>query len=154
MDGTHTHVESILVAREERLANLLTICYDAVEQYSSLGLPSSSNGEICDYEDSGIAKQCDTFVLGSLIRGLRSLALLPGPIEASSMSHCSVTELAVSVVSLKCARNPSYGDGWDDHKKCMYTYILRRKVFAQNEAAEPSGILDSHRKHIEEQAKK
>lgn len=132
------------------------MCYQTADIYSSLGAPCGIFSLMRTQCAASIDKeQCDTFVLGSLIRGLKSLTLLPGPVEASSIGHYSVTELSKRLRALKCAISPPQsGYGAQSHATCAYTVELRTMVKTLNEATGPSGVLDSHLRHIREQAKK
>lgn len=124
------------------------MCYKLADRYASLGLLDT---EICCL---GLeCEECDTMVLGSLIRGLSSLALLPGPIEAPSMTHYSVAHFTERLLALECAVYPS-SRRYEDHEDCKFTRNLQAKVENRNATTKPSGMLESHRKHIEEQAKK
>ncbi len=144
-----THEDSILGAREERLAKLLDLCYNLADEYASLGLPSSPPRFLCRAQKD--REECDTYVLGSMIRGLRSLALLPSPIKVSSMNHYSVATFTGKLLAFECG---FYASDSKNHYDCKYTIHFHKKVKIRNATTKPSGLLDSHRQHIEEQAKK
>lgn len=134
MGCTNTHIGSISVACKERLDKLLASCYELVDLYSLL---SSSGQKLCTAEYDWV--QCDTFVLGSIIRRLRSLRLFPGPVEAASMKAYSVKEFAKSLCALECAVYPENTGRYSmvGHERC-YTIALRIKVDAQIKATAPS----------------
>ena len=65
-----------------------------------------------------------------------------------------VKTLAASFNELTCFPDQevrSYGRG---HYDCAFTSSLQKEVNYIADAKEPSGVLDSHREHMEEQSKK
>ena len=98
-------------------------------------------------------EECDTLVFGSLIKGFKGLGIWP-TILTSGNYHGSVSELSKGLCSLHCFVLDERTDGYTQHKYCKFTLKLRMEVTRIQNTVMPSGVHDSHREHMKEQALK
>lgn len=86
-------------------------------------------------------------VFGCPFKGLKNIGLWPRPIDSDI--HMSVRTLSQKLYSLTCYALVEK----ENHEKCKFTNGLYTEVGECLESM-PSAVLDSHRKHMEEQKKK
>lgn len=86
-------------------------------------------------------------VLGCLLKGLKNIGLWP-PIIDSDI-HMSVSTMCQKLLSLTCYALVEK----ESHERCRFTDGLFTEVRDCLKSM-PSSVLDSHRKHMEEQKKK
>ena len=148
-----SEVEAIIEARSRRISNLLEMCYKLVDQYEStdtyLCAQSQSRGE------------CDSLVYGCLIKGLRSLNLSPKRAEVSEV-EASVKVFADKLRSLTCYMFPRERGSYDQyygsykqdvyHDNCSFTLAFAKQIDNIIDRKEPSGVLEAHLAHIQEQS--
>jgi len=89
---------------------------------------------------------------GSLIRALKFAKLWPRPFEPSQLTW-GVSSLTDKVVDLECGSLRASYNSYTFHDPCNFTHLLVENVEALNKTSAPSGVLDSHRTHVEEQSK-
>ena len=83
------------------------------------------------------------------MKGLKRIGFWPGPVSLDEV-HSSVSGVIEKLLSLTC-----FELGNDDtHSNCKYTYKLAAAVVQINKGVMPSGVDESHRRHMEEQARK
>ena len=141
-----SEVEAIIEARSMRISDLLEMCYKLVDQYEStteyLCTQSQSRGE------------CDSLVYGCLIKGLRSLKLPPKRAEVSEVK-ASVKAFADSLRSLTCFVLPRASKGYiqgGSHNNCNFTLAFAKQITSIVDQKEPSGVLEAHLAHTNEQS--
>ena len=137
-------VEAIIDARSERISDLLEMCYNLVDHYE---LATTS---ICTQDQFGF--ECDSLVYGCLIKGLRSLNLFPKRTKVSEVK-ASVTAFADSLRSLTCFTLPRVPyDQYGYHDHCSFTVGFAGQIENVIGQEEPSGVLEAHLAHINEQS--
>lgn len=140
---TELYEESITHARSERLKNHLSLCNGLINMYASN--PATSR---CTVGNTADARNCDTIVLGSLIKGLKSIRLWPGPVTPAQIPFWNVNKLTDKLSRLTCVVYPGGNFGGKAHSQCRFTEILNPNIEDLNAQVEPSGVLDSHLKHM------
>ena len=144
-------VEAIIEARSVRISDLLEMCYKLVDQYES------TTTYLCTHNHS--RGECDTLVYGCLIKGLRSLNLYPKRAEISEVK-ASVLAFADKLRSLICLVCPdkyhsqkysSFHDGETSHTSCSFTLAFAEQIESIIDRKEPSGVLEAHLAHMNEQ---
>lgn len=98
-------------------------------------------------------KECDTLVFGSLVRGLTGLGIWP-TIHTSENYHGSVSELIKGLYSLHCFVLDERIKGYTPHTGCKFTRRLELEIERIKLDVIPSGVHDSHREHMKQQALK
>lgn len=129
--------------------------YKVVDRYES-----AEDTTICRLGQS--SKECDSLVYGCLIKGLRSLELLPKRLKASQV-QLSVKEFADDLRSLKCFMYPGSGKHYNSnhggyyetisHSNCAFTLAFENQIGGIIGQTDPSGVLEVHLTHIKEQKK-
>lgn len=150
----HSYIEAIIEARSERISALLEMCYKLVDQYESA---TAGGSTICTYGNS--SEECESLVYGCLIKGLKSLKLFPKRATVSEVES-SVVALADKLRSLKCfaypgdRKDPYYGyqGNGTSHSSCGFTLAFADQIKTIG-GEEPSGVLEEHLTHINEQRK-
>ena len=142
-------------ARSGRISALLDICYRLVDRYESTSLGDTT---VCARAHS--SKECDALVYGCLIKGLQSLDLFPKRATASEI-ELSVVAFADELRSLTCFAYPSsyrfdsfngyYSADPVSHSDCGFTVAFANQIRAVIGQKEPSGVLEAHLAHIDEQ---
>lgn len=98
-----------------------------------------------------VRKECDTLVFGSIIKGLQNLDIWPGPTTPSDIDK-SVSILTTDIRSLHCF---ALGENTNTkHTKCKFTTTLSSAMDIIMRDIMPSGVDESHKRHMEEQALK
>lgn len=102
------------------------------------------------------SKACDDLSVGSLVRQLRAISLpmelWPGcPVEIASRYPGSAQKLGGILLDMKCNQLPSNGIG--RHEKCGFVSTMKVGVELIEEDM-PSGMNDSHRRHMATQRSK
>ena len=148
-----SEVETIIEARTGRIFKLLEMCYKLVDQYES------TTADLCTQSQS--RGECDSLVYGCLIKGLRSLNLSPKRAEVSEV-EASVTAFADKLRSLSCFVLPGgrsydydYNCNYNDcngHGNCSFTRVFAKQIDSIMDKKEPSGVLEAHLAHINEQS--
>ena len=108
---------------------------------------------VCEAGNTGDRKECDALVFGSLIKGLRGLGIWP-LILASEDYHGSVSELIESLYSLDCFVLDERVKRYTPHTGCKFTQRLELEIERIKMDVVPSGVHDSHREHMNQQAQK
>ena len=98
-------------------------------------------------------KECDTLVCRSLIRGLKGLGIWPA-ILTSGNYHGSVLGLIKGLHSLHCFELNKRDDSNTPHEYCKFNWRLNSEITRIKENVVPSGVHDSHREHMNQQAQK
>lgn len=98
-------------------------------------------------------KVCDTLVFGSLIKGLKGLRIWPA-ILTSGDYHGSVLGLRKDLSSLHCFALDETRDSDTPHKYCKFNWRLDLEITRIKDTVVPSGVHDSHREHMKQQALK
>lgn len=154
-------VEAIIAARSERISNLLKMCYKLVDQYQSTTSATPGDTTICNQDNSCL--ECDSLVYGCLIKGLQSLKLFPEHVKVYKVES-SVTAFAEKLRSLTCFVYPDeyqsqkynryngYHDGETTHTSCSFTLAFTKQIEDIIIRKEPSGVLEAHLAHINEQS--
>ena len=144
-------------ARSERISALLEMCYKLLDCYESSTLVTAGSTTVCMMGHS--SQECDSLVYGCLIKGLQSLKLFPKRVEVSEV-EASVAAFARKLRSLKCFEYPdshsTYQRRYDSyetvtHSECGFTLAFADQIKAIIGGKEPSGVLDEHLAHIDEQ---
>lgn len=148
--------DTILKARRDSITALLDACSKLVEYYQS-------NQLVCQAEETrGYGRQivpedarreCDTLVLGSLVRGLKGLRIWP-TIFPSGKYLGSVRGLIKGLRSLHCFALGEKSSSSTTHKNCKFTQRLDSEIKRIEESVVLSGVHDSHREHMKQQAQK
>ena len=86
---------------------------------------------------------CDALMLGCMVKGLTDIGLLPGRITSGSIVK-SVDALRIEVGNIAIATIP-------DHDNCNCLVDLTDGLIILSSKTEPSGVLELHRKQMEEQ---
>ena len=86
---------------------------------------------------------CDALMLGCMVKGLVDIDLLPERITGGSISK-SVDALRIEVGNIAIATIP-------DHDNCNCLIDLTDGLIILSSKTEPSGVLELHRKQMEEQ---
>lgn len=144
--GIHDYADAIVKARSERISALLDMCYKLLDLYESGTL-------VCTRAQS--TRECDSLVYGCLIKGLQRLELLPRRVKASEIDS-SVTVFAGDLRSLECFTYPEpYRNRQVDysHLVCGFRDAFADQISAILGQEEPSGVLEEHLTHINEQKK-
>ena len=92
----------------------------------------------------------DSYILGTLTRGLAAIGLWPEPVQPFVM-HQSVKSLSARLLALQC--NVMSNEA-EEHESCSFKIVLYKDIKRLNRAKEPSGVLECHRRHIKEQSEK
>ena len=135
------------------------MCYELVDQYQSTTSAGPGETTICKQDTSCL--ECDSLVYGCLIKGLQSLELFPERVTVSKIES-SVNALADKLRSLKCYVYPDsyngkrsrhyYDDGETTHSSCSFTFAFSEQIDSIINQKEPSGVLEAHLAHINEQS--
>ena len=133
-------------ARQTSIAALLDACYKLVESYQL-------NELVCENGKLEERKECDTLVFGSLIKGFKRLGIWP-TILTSGNYHGSFSELSEGLCSLHCFVLDERANRSKQHKYCKFTLKLQMEVTRIQDTVMPSGVHESHREHMKEQALK
>ena len=88
--------------------------------------------------------------MGSLVKALTKVHIWPNPLSADEV-HKSVADFSQDLRSLPCLI--LWGEG-SDHDKCNFTVKIDADIDRLESEVRPSGMDESHLKHMEEQAKK
>lgn len=86
---------------------------------------------------------CDALMLGCMVKGPTNIDLLPGRVTSGSIAK-SVDALRIDVGGIAIATIP-------DHDKCNCLVDLTDGLIILSSKTEPSGVLEMHRKQMEEQ---
>ncbi|KAF6235845.1 hypothetical protein HO173_006040 [Letharia columbiana] len=149
-------VGAIIEARSERISALLEMCYGLVDRYESTTLMAPEDTTICTRRGHS-PNGCDSLVYGCLIKGLQSLKLFPKRAEASDVES-SVMAFADKLRSLRCLEYPVpdnghgyYSNNGISHSRCGFTLAFANQIKAIIGQEEPSGVLEEHLTHLNEQ---
>ena len=133
---------------------MLDLCHALIQRYLSPLHSLSSSAEhqvpVCRANDRDNAQKCDAMLIGSLLVGLNRNRLWPIP-ESPYQLSMGANSLVKILTSLVCYESPS--DYYTSHETCSFTLPLRddiKKLMGQTK----SGMLPSHREHLEEQRQK
>lgn len=97
-----------------------------------------------------VKRQCDSLNLGCLVKGLKKYQIILDPLATDDV-HGSVRKLTGRLRSLPCFPL----DGNDSiHRRCTFTTRIHDWIMCVERDVSPSGMDESHLKHMEEQAKK
>ena len=133
------------------------MCYKLVDRYESATLARGS-APVC--AQGFYREECDSLVYGCLIRGLQTLKLFPKRANVSEVES-SVMTLADELRSLKCftyfserhSYHSQYSSGFS-HSHCGFKAAFAEQIEVITDQEEPSGVLEEHLRHIDEQKKK
>ena len=100
-----------------------------------------------------VRKECDTLVLGSLVKGFKGLGIWP-TILPSGEYLGSIQELMKDLRSLHCFALGEKSSSDTPHKGCKFTQKIDYQIKRIEEYIMISGVHASHREHIEQQAQK
>ena len=87
------------------------------------------------------------------MKGLKSLGIWP-TILTSGEYHGSVSMLIKGLRSLHCFALEERNNRETPHKGCKFTPRLDSEIKRIEESIVPSGVHDSHREHMKQQARK
>ncbi|KAF2495659.1 hypothetical protein BU16DRAFT_527437 [Lophium mytilinum] len=145
-------IETILKVREDTISTLLNTCYKKFD--ATLATP-----HVCTVNQKHV-EACHASIVGSLVRGFHQLGLFPDRPAASEIS-LNISELSASLINLpiySCKTNTGSSYNYDyntirDHTACTKAAQLSDPIqdILKNI---PSAALDSHKTHMDEQAKK
>ena len=140
--------ETILEARQTSIAALFDACHKLVDSYTTPQLVCRASGP---WEHT--RKECDALVFGSLIKGLKDLGIWPTT-HTPGDYHGSVSALIKGLSSLHCyvLEKRSYSSTL--HMGCKFTEKLELEIERIKIDVVPSGVHDSHREHMKQQAEK
>ena len=150
--------DTILEARRTRIAALLDACYKLVDCYLSNQLVCHAR-EYISYVghrsmSEVVRRECDTLVFGSLVKGMKGLGIWP-TILTSEDYHGSISELNKGLRSLHCFTLQAKSSSSDTpHLSCSFMHSLNSEINRIEESIMPSGVDDSHREHMRQQAQK
>ena len=123
------------------------MCYKVVDDYESA---FSTDKYLCKMPSDQAA--CDAIAYGCLVKGLTKLKLWPQCVSTSSMLK-SADALIVEILGINyyaaCGGYSSLS-----HGPCGFKDDFHKQITKLENAEEPSGVLDSHLKHMEEQKAK
>ena len=138
------------------MAALLEECYKLVDKYGSGELVCKAQ-EYRDYLHrlflENARRKCDTLVYRSLVKGLMKLSIWPGPITPSRV-YKSMSSLMQNLRSAHCFALGGGRGGGKSHAYCRFTINLAVEIDCIEKHIRPTGVDDSHREHIKEQAQK
>ena len=97
--------------------------------------------------------ECDALVFGSLIKGLKRLRIWP-TIRSSEDYQGSVSELIKGLHSLHCFVLDGRNTIYPEHASCLFTLKLHSEIKRIKDTGVPSGVHESHREHMKQQALK
>jgi hypothetical protein len=97
--------------------------------------------------------ECDTLVLGSLIKGLKGLGLWPVPATPDEV-NTSVMAVLDGLLSLHCFALADKSGSESSHEGCKFTTSLNASIQIIKEGVIAWGVDESHRKHMRAQGKK
>lgn len=138
--------------RLQTITELIKLAHSLVDQKE----PHRVSLHCLENDVSKGSKACDDLSIGSLVRQLRAtslpMELWPGcPIEIASRYPGSARKLGGILHNMKCNQLPSNGIG--RHEKCGFVSKMQVGV-AHIEEDMPSGMNDSHRRHMATQGSK
>lgn len=146
----NTCLASILESRSVIVTGVLDMCRQLVRRYES----STREMPICTKRRS--AEQCDAFHYGILLKGLIKANLWPISSDASKINK-TVSQLNTDIKMLQTFDFVSYGSRYhseEEHHNCGFKFKMLADLEQLMGKPEPSGVLDSHLKHMEEQSNK
>lgn len=151
-------LEQIIKAREVLITALLELCSKLVDRYHTTK-PSCRfvDGRTITSRGAEIAKECDTIVYGSLVRGLEPIGIWPSAVTSSN-TRMSALGMMSSLQRIRCyALREPQNIGFN-HSVCDINTELEMGVSRVMEHFLPLAmdvaIDESYRKHMEEQARK
>ena len=146
--------DTILETRRTSIKTLIDACAKLVECYQSSELVCQAKERYYNriYRED-VRRECDTLVLGSLVKGLKGLGIWP-TILPSGEYLGSVQGLIQNLRSLHCFALGEKDDSDTPHKGCKFTQRLDSNIKWIENSVMPSGVHDSHREHMEQQAQK
>ena len=155
VDGTNglfVYSDSILAARRLTIDALLRACHNVVELYLGDGLICEAKQSVYPFPlcDDDVRRQCDTLVLGSLIKSLKNFNVWNGPLSPDDI-HMSVADFCEKLRSLSCL---VLGRKESNHANCRFTKRIEDEVKRIEWHVIPSGMDPAHFKHMENQANK
>lgn len=141
-------IDSILDARSATLVALLDHCY-AIVDHLAVGVRQRCT-------EFSNTEECDALTLGSFMKGIGRMGLWPRPHVSDILT--SVAELSVKLKSLSLSTYQSiheeyYGRGSACHKRCNTTNAFHSRVEQILGEKPKDVILDSFRRHLENQSK-
>ena len=148
--------DTILAARRTSIAALLDACSKLVDCYQSTQLVCQGKehtGYSWQIVSEDARRECDTLVLGSLVRGLKGLGIWP-TILPSGEYLGSVRGLIKGLRSLHCFALGEKSSKSKIHKDCKFTQNLDSEIKRIEESVMLSGVHNSHREHMKQQAQK
>ncbi|KAK0516482.1 hypothetical protein JMJ35_001085 [Cladonia borealis] len=147
--------DTILTARRTTIAALFDACYKLVDSYLSDQLVCQHVEHWGSYHlvPECVRKECDTLVFGSLVKGMKGLGIWP-TILTSGDYHGSISELMKGLRSLPCFMLAAKNQSSRAHTCCSFMPRLDLEIKRIEESIMPSGVDDSHREHMRQQAQK
>ena len=144
--------ESILAARRITVDALLRACDNVIELYLGDGLICEAKQSVYPFPlcDEDVRRQCDTMVLGSLIKSLKKAKVWNGPLAPEDV-HISIADLCEKLRSLSCL---VLGRKESNHANCRFNKRIEDEVKRIEWNVLPSGVDSAHLKHMEHQARK
>lgn len=156
-DQLTTELDSLLKVRSDAISAMLNEIESWIETYAT-------NKETCnvrfgarrDHRASMFAQNCQAFYLGQLIRGSAKLSTWPSRPATFKLDSYSVSDIYDILKAIKLS-NYYESDSYDtDHKyhgKCNNSTRIAKDVKEVYDKI-PSPVLESHRRHLQEQWKK
>ena len=117
-------------------------CYKLIDHYSTTST-GSGNCRAVRRGDESDDFAYDALMLGCMVKGLTNIDLLPGRVTSRSIAK-SVDALRIEVGGITVATIP-------DHDNCSCLVDLTDGLTLLSSKTEPSGVLEMHRKQMEEQ---
>ncbi|KAF2807759.1 uncharacterized protein BDZ99DRAFT_464671 [Mytilinidion resinicola] len=147
-------IETIVRVRQDTISALLDTCYkkfDAVLAATHACVVSQPS------DNRQSVEACHASVVGSLVRGFHQLGLFPKRPTASEVPR-NINELSKSLMDLtiyfhKSCEGSRYNHTIEDHTECTKAAQLSDSIQDILKKI-PSAVLDSHKKHMDDQAKK
>ena len=139
-------------ARLQTITALIKLAHSLVDQKE----PHRVSLHCLENDISKGSKACDDLSISSLVRQLRAtslpMELWPGsPDEIASLYPGSAQKLSGILQNMKCNQLPS--DSIGRHEKCGFVSKMKAGV-AHIEEEMPSGMNDSHQRHMATQRSK
>ena len=128
--------------------NLLKLVYSYIDRFLT------DDNHACKAESYN-TKECDSIVLGSLLKGLQKLKLFPERPTPASLT-CSVKSFVLDLTNLEIFTYPEVRDrrrSLGSHEVCNISVEIRQSAESIVEDM-PSPLLESHREHLRIQNQK
>lgn len=110
-----------------------------------------------DHDKAEEGRKCDTIIYGSLIRGLESMGISPSAVTSSDI-RMSVSDMMCELQLIRCYTLGESAMSFLNHFGCTFTAKINKELDRIKDHVVPLALdvaIDkSHRKHMEEQARK